>query len=547
MREVAERYGKLFADVEQQWQTRSMATEREPRRRRCPMPTPKRCGRCSTARTRRATCPTSRSSTSSSTSTWRPREALWKLQGEVDRWLIQSPQAPPHAVRPGRSREPMPSRASSAAATRRTKGDEVPRQFLEVLSGPQSQAVRARQRPARTGPGDRRPDNPLTARVMVNRVWMHHFGAAWCARPAISARGPSRRAIPNCSTGWPAQFIADGWALKKLHRLIMLSAAYQQAVDGPTDAVARQQAASVDPENRLLWRMNRRRLSFEALRDALLAASGELDPTIGGRPVDLFDAAVPHAATLYGLIDRQFLPSMLRMFDFANPDLHIPQRSETTVPQQALFFLNHPFVARPGPGAWRKRTARSPSTDAERVAAAVSTGLPARRRRREQVARGAGVRRAAPQEPTPRSPPTVAAWQYGYGEFDEASKRVDDFHAAAALHRQGLARRPAVARREARLGAAHGRRAATPATTCEHAAVRRWTAPRDGDGRASTSTRRTTSRGGRRRPRLDRRRSRTGVLAVGRGPQPAGRARRRRRSRSRRARRSTSSSTSAPI
>ena len=103
---------------------------------------------------------------------------------------------------------------------------------------------------------------------------------------------------------------------------MMLSATYRQAsAENPA-------AAAVDPENRLLWRMNRTRLDFEAMRDALLAASGELAPDAGGRPVDIGSAR----RTVYALVDRQFLPGVFRVVDFASPDLHIPQRSATTVP-----------------------------------------------------------------------------------------------------------------------------------------------------------------------------------------------------------------------
>ena len=95
--------------------------------------------------------------------------------------------------------------------------------------------------------------------------------------------------------------------------------------------------------NRLLWHMNGHRLSFEEMRDSMLAVSGQLDLRSGGKPSNLFTKPFPVRRTLYGLVDRQFLPGTLRMFDFANPDLPIPKRSETTVPQQSLFLMNHPL------------------------------------------------------------------------------------------------------------------------------------------------------------------------------------------------------------
>src|SRR5207248_619759 len=123
-----------------------------------------------------------------------------------------------------------------------------------------------------------------------------------------------------------------------LHKLIMMSAAYQQssAVSPP--------AFAADAENRLLAHQNRRRLDFEALRDSVLFAAGRLDPAVGGRPVDLFKAPFTIRRSVYGLIDRSNLPGTLRSFDVASPDQHSPQRFQTTVPQQALFLLNSPFV-----------------------------------------------------------------------------------------------------------------------------------------------------------------------------------------------------------
>jgi hypothetical protein len=135
-----------------------------------------------------------------------------------------------------------------------------------------------------------------------------------------------------------AQFVEDGWSLKKLHKLIVLSRTYRLSGE------ANPQAGTADPENRLLARFHRQRLDFESLRDALLATAGNLDPTIGGPPVDILATPYPTRRTLYGFIDRQNLPGLFRTFDFASPDSSTPQRYQTTVPQQALFLLNGPFV-----------------------------------------------------------------------------------------------------------------------------------------------------------------------------------------------------------
>ncbi len=135
-----------------------------------------------------------------------------------------------------------------------------------------------------------------------------------------------------------AAFVDDGWSIKKLHRLILLSSTYQQSGrDDPRQLES-------DPDNRLLAGMNRRRLDFEAMRDSLLAVAGRLDTTMGGRAVELTTAPFSPRRSVYGFIDRQNLPGLFRTFDFASPDTSTPQRYTTTVPQQALFLMNSPFV-----------------------------------------------------------------------------------------------------------------------------------------------------------------------------------------------------------
>jgi hypothetical protein len=218
-------------------------------------------------------------------------------------------------------------------------GDTVPRAFLSVLS--------PRQRPAFNEGSGRlelakdiaSKDNPLTARVMVNRVWAHHFGFGLVRTPSDFGRRGEPPTHPELLDDLAAHFVQDGWSVKRLHKRMMLSAVYQQSSD---DANAAARAA--DPENRLLWKMNRQRLDFEAMRDSLLAVSGSLDPAVGGRAVDLLAQPFTHRRTLYGFIDRQNLPNVFRAFDFASPDQHTPQRYLTTVPQQALFLMNSPFV-----------------------------------------------------------------------------------------------------------------------------------------------------------------------------------------------------------
>src|SRR5678816_2803027 len=121
-------------------------------------------------------------------------------------------------------------------------------------------------------------------------------------------------------------------------RLMMVSSVYQQG------AVENSTGAKIDPNNQLLWRMNRRRLDFESMRDTFLALSGRIDSSIGGRPVDITTEPFTGRRTVYGFVERQNLPALFRTFDFASPDTTAPKRFLTTVPQQALFMINSPFV-----------------------------------------------------------------------------------------------------------------------------------------------------------------------------------------------------------
>jgi hypothetical protein len=217
------------------------------------------------------------------------------------------------------------------------KGPVVPRHFLEVLSdGP--------PKPFRMGSGrlelaeaitDRR--NPLTARVIVNRVWGLNFGRPLVGTPSNFGALGERPTHPELLDDLAARFMDNGWSLKWLQREIVLSAAYRQG-SGADD-----RTRAADPENRLLHRMNRRRLSVESWRDALLSAAGRLDPALGGPSIDPQD---PHQGrrTIYSAVSRLELNRMLALFDFPDPNVHADHRLETTTPLQKLFVLNSPFM-----------------------------------------------------------------------------------------------------------------------------------------------------------------------------------------------------------
>ena len=174
-------------------------------------------------------------------------------------------------------------------------------------------------------------DNPLTARVMVNRVWQHHFGRGLVGTPSNFGALGERPSHPELLDWLARRFIASGWSLKALHREIMLSSTYRQSSRLDSSGYAK------DPENVLLWRMNRRRLDVEAWRDAILAVAGRLDSKIGGPSLSL-DAPANERRTLYAAISRHDLSSMLRLFDFPDPNITSGGRVETTVPSSSSSF-----------------------------------------------------------------------------------------------------------------------------------------------------------------------------------------------------------------
>jgi hypothetical protein len=173
--------------------------------------------------------------------------------------------------------------------------------------------------------------------VFVNRVWMHHFGKGLVRTPSNFGALGERPTHPDLLDHLATKFVRSGWSVKELHRAIVLSAAYRQQsrVEG--------RGQEVDPDNKLLWRMNRRRLEVEAWRDSVLAVSGQLDRTLGGPSKELADPA-NRRRTFYAAISRHELNPLLRLFDYPDPNLTCDERPVTTVPLQQLFVLNGEFM-----------------------------------------------------------------------------------------------------------------------------------------------------------------------------------------------------------
>ena len=220
-----------------------------------------------------------------------------------------------------------------------TLGEDAPHGFLSILTS-------GNHGPFTNGSGRldlaraiASVDNPLTARVMVNRIWKHHFGKGLVRTPSNFGALGEPPTHPELLDHLASHFIASGWSVKQMHREIMLSAVYQSSSrsDGRNE--------DVDADNKLLWRMNRRRLEVESWRDAMLAVAGKLDETLGGPSTDLANAD-NRRRTLYGMVSRHELNPLLRLFDFPDPNITSDARPVTTVPLQQLFVLNSEFMVR---------------------------------------------------------------------------------------------------------------------------------------------------------------------------------------------------------
>jgi hypothetical protein len=237
-------------------------------------------------------------------------------------------------------------------------GEEVERGFPVVLT--HSPATRISE-----GSGRRElarwltsSENPLTARVIVNRVWMHHFGEGLVRTPNNFGALGEPPTHPELLDWLAVEFIKSGWSLKGLHRLIMSSAAWQQSSVAPVATL------TADAENRLLGRQNRRRLESEAIRDALLDAAGKLDFTAGGPAVREFDNP---RRTLYLMTIRSDRANYQSLFDAADPTGIAEKRVASTVAPQALFLLNHPFALAQAKALADRSTREAPAGIAHRV------------------------------------------------------------------------------------------------------------------------------------------------------------------------------------
>ncbi|MEW4565102.1 PSD1 and planctomycete cytochrome C domain-containing protein [Bremerella sp. JC770] len=262
-----------------------------------------------------------------------------KLEGKIRGHEIDSAGSPPRAMAVV-DRDKIHDPQIFLRGDPGRRGDRVSRQFLRVLDDESEVAYTNGSGRLELAEDIVADDNPLTSRVMVNRVWMGHFDQPLVLTPGDFGVRSDPPALPQLLDHLATYLRTNDWSLKKLHKYIMLSSTYQQSSEDRADVREK------DPENRLFWRMNRRRLSFEEMRDGMLKVSGELDASLGGRAVEILKDPNPPRRTVYGFVDRQDLPNLYRAFDYPSPDAMSPERSKTSVPQQALYLLNSSFVQR---------------------------------------------------------------------------------------------------------------------------------------------------------------------------------------------------------
>ena len=331
------------------------------------------------------------------------------LEIQVVGFKATSPKSPPHAMvlldKPKAVQGVVFVRGSASRP-----GKTVPRQFPSVLTDGKVKEFTEGSGRLDMANAIASKSNPLTARVMANRIWTELVGRSLVETPSdYGVRTPLPK-NPQLLEHLAASFMKDEWSMKKLVRSIVLSRTFLQTADVRPEALAK------DPDNDFNWRAQRRRLDFEAMRDSMLRVAGRLDASkIGGQPFNLEANFSEPRRTLYGSIDRQNLPAFFRTFDFANPDYHVPKRNQTTTPQQALWMMNHPF-ARTQAEALVAKVSALPSNEAKVNALYLS--VLGRSPNKQEIALALDYLRDAELAPAP------ASWRNGYGGWNAATKSV---------------------------------------------------------------------------------------------------------------------------
>ena len=236
-----------------------------------------------------------------------------------------------------------------------TKGDLVKRRFLKVLAQNEPKSFTQGSGRLELAEAIANPNNPLTARVIVNRVWSIFFGRGLVATPSNFGQLGSLPSHSELLDDLAVRFMENNWSIKWLVRELVLSSTYQQN----SQKISRNEL--IDPANIYLWRMNRRRLSVEQWRDSILAVSNNLDRR-GGESLELSDAKNVRR-TIYGRVSRKKLSDILIQFDYPDANVHSAKRSDTTTAIQKLFIINSSFMVEQAKGLAKRITGDSSATD----------------------------------------------------------------------------------------------------------------------------------------------------------------------------------------
>ena len=285
-----------------------------------------------------------------------------KLLTGLEGWLMNGPGAPPRAMVLQDLPVPHEPRVFQRGNPGRP-GEPVARRFLSAIdrTGRAFEHGSGRLELARAIVD---PGNPLTARVLVNRIWLYCFGNGLVLTPSDFGKRSEPPSHPELLDWLADELVRSGWSVKHILRIILGSATYRQSssltIAGGT--------SSVDPENRLVNHANRRRHDFETLRDSLLFVSGTLDDKLGGPPTSL----ASQRRTLYAFIDRLDVPPVMTTFDVPSPSTSCPQRPSTTVAPQALYLMNNSFVETCAAAILRRSEITSASGPQARVEALYS-------------------------------------------------------------------------------------------------------------------------------------------------------------------------------
>ena len=368
------------------------------------------------------------------------------------------------------------------------RGDVSPRGWLTMFGGEKFTEGSGRLELARKIASR---DNPLTARVIVNRVWAQHFGKPLVGQTSdfgVQTDAPVQQDVLDHLA---ATFMAEGWSLKKLHRHILTSRAWQQS------SQVTPEKALKDADNELISRQNRQRLDYESMRDAMLQVSGELDAgRVGGRAIALNDKAADQRRSLYLLVDRYEQATVPAMFDFANPDSHSPLRYNTTVPQQALFLMNSPFLRQRSQTLATATPVEGSTVDSQAISALYRRVL----HRAPSPVEVELAQRFCADADALAEHRFAFIWSYGYGRLEKDAQgqtRLADFTPMPHFKQEEKTQRwlpaPTYPDKE-RFGHLYlGPNGGHPGS--DHATVLQWIAPADETLRISGTLKRSSERG----------------------------------------------------